>query len=160
MARTVCRTNIKNALRKSWDTGTYEDVNDEWMAEFGRNHSYLGVAPMCGYNVRLWNHETGEELFTNVGGCTSMTEYVEYATQCLMQMWKERLARQRVVTFYVIFDELVDGEWSDRKYFATFEADADTSRDELAMLARESVENDGRADFDHLDIRELDRRAA
>lgn len=160
MAKTVCKTNIKNALRKSWDTGMYEDVNDEWAVCISRNGSYLGVAPMCGYHVRLWNYETGEDMWTNVGGCTSMTEYVEYATQCLMRMWEERLARQRMVTFYVIFDELVDGEWSGRKYFATFEADVDTPRDELAMLARESVENDGRADFDRLDIRELERRAA
>lgn len=101
MAKTVCKTNVMNALRKSWGTGDYEDVNDEWMAEFGRNHSYLGVAPMCGYHVRLWNHETGEELFTNVGGCTSMTEYVEYATACLMQMWDDR---NHAAKYYAVVD--------------------------------------------------------
>jgi hypothetical protein len=99
--KTVCKTNIKAALRKSWDTGMYEDVTDEWAVRISRNGSYLGVAPMCDFHVRLWNYDTGEELWTNVGGCTSMTEYVEYATQCLMQMWDDR---NHEAKYYAVVD--------------------------------------------------------
>ena len=78
--RTVCKTNVFNALRKSYGTGRYEDVNDEWMAEM----EYC-VGWNIGWRARLWNHETGEEHRTGyLMCCTSMTDMLRFATELLM----------------------------------------------------------------------------
>jgi len=92
MAKTLCKTNIRKALRKSWDTNGFEDVNDDWQACIQRNYSFLGVPPMCPFEVVLWNWRTEYEIRFSVGGCTSMTEYVDYATERILARLDERAA--------------------------------------------------------------------
>lgn len=93
MARSLCKTNIRRALRESWrNDGTYEDVTDEWQACIRRNYPYLGIAPMAAYVVELWNWVTGTSIEFAVGGCTCMTEYVNYSTECLMRRLCEKKA--------------------------------------------------------------------
>ena len=93
MAKTVCKTNIKKALRKSWDTQNYEDVTDEWAVRWGGAFfGGRGAGMFCDCSVRMWNYETGEEMKTNIGGCTSMTDHIEFATECLLRMYNERMA--------------------------------------------------------------------
>ena len=90
--RTLCKTNIKRALRKSWDTEGYVDVCDEWQACIYRSHGWCGVAPMTSHEVILWNWVTEREVRLGIGGCASMTETIEYATERLMAHVNERKA--------------------------------------------------------------------
>lgn len=86
--RTVCKTNIRKALRKSYDSNRYEDVNDEWMAEM---EYYVGWS--VGPRAVLWNHETGEQIHTGVlVGCTSMTDMLTFATDLLMRDYERKAA--------------------------------------------------------------------
>ena len=86
MARSFCKTNIRKALRKSWDNhGTVESVNDDWRVCIHRAYSWLGVPPMASYTVTVWQLSTGYRDEFSVGGCTSMTEYLDYTTTCIMR---------------------------------------------------------------------------
>ena len=72
--KTVCKTNIYKALRESYDTGQYVEVNDSWYAiasdEFGR--------------AKLYNFDTYAEVKTRtIMGCTSMSDYLRFATRLL-----------------------------------------------------------------------------
>lgn len=161
MGKTVCKTNIRNALRKSWDSGNYEDVTDEWMIEFGRNGSYLDVAPMCERHVRMWNCETGEELFTNVGGCCSMTEYVNFATDCVLRMWDERERKLRTKTFWAVLDEWVGGmtQWASKQLYVTFDADVNEDYRTLRLKAIDACEKKyGKPTYEY-GVREMDARS-
>lgn len=77
MAKSVCKTNIRKALRRSIDTNHYESVNDEW------NVYDLGS------RVELWNHVTGKSLYTNhILCCESMSEYVDFATELILKEYE------------------------------------------------------------------------
>lgn len=89
----LCKTSIRKALRRSWDSNGYEDVNDDWQACIRRNGSWLGTPPMCPYEVVLWHVDSGFELRFGVGGCTSMTEYLDYATERLMERLREEVRK-------------------------------------------------------------------
>ena len=79
--KTVNPTNVRTALRRSWDTQRYEDVNDEWSAsiEFRQN---------VGVRAHLWSAETGEEFHTPWYILwDSMTDLMRTATSRLLSKY-------------------------------------------------------------------------
>lgn len=93
MAKTVCKTNIAKALRKSFMQAErlhwyFEDVAGTWQAGIGLPN-YQGI-----YEAELWNWETEESLEVTFGGCTSYREVIEYATELLMQRYEQRHGRK------------------------------------------------------------------
>ena len=76
--RHLNKTNIRKALRKSYDDQNYYEVTDEWCARF--EWTYCGER-----RARLWNIETGEERRTGaLLMCSSMTELIDFATERLL----------------------------------------------------------------------------
>lgn len=84
MAKSVCYTNIYNALRKSYDSGRYEGVNDDW--------SVLARDPWG--RAELHSYEHGKTLRTGtVIGCTSMTDFLKFASQLLLEKYSDWAAK-------------------------------------------------------------------
>lgn len=80
--KTICKTNIYKALRKSYDSGQYEPVTDDWYAiasdEFGR--------------AKLYNFDTYDHVKTGtIIGCTSMSDYLRFATGLLEEGYDKYL---------------------------------------------------------------------
>lgn len=82
MAKTVCKTNIHKALRRSWDTHDYEDVNDEWMASV-YVHPFTGAV-----QAMLWNWSDGTTWRTPTIWALSMTEALRMATMHLLDCYE------------------------------------------------------------------------
>lgn len=86
----INQTRVRKAIRRSWDTSEFEPIDDEWWVRICNNSSFLGIPPMAEKRVTLSNADTGDSIDFAVGGCTSMTEYVDYATECLLRRYHER----------------------------------------------------------------------
>ena len=89
MSKTVCKTNIRKALRKSLleaerNHWFFEDVADTWQVGIGFPN-YQGV-----YEAELWNWDTEETLAVTFSGCYSFTEVIEYGTARLMERYEQR----------------------------------------------------------------------
>lgn len=86
MCKRVNKTNIRKALRASYDRQTYEDVNDEWQACIYHGRETYAV---------LWNWKREVSLKTgSIMGCESMTELIRYATELLLKRY-EKLDKSR-----------------------------------------------------------------
>lgn len=93
MAKTVCITNIKKALRKSLleaERGRwyFEDVADTWQVGIGLP-SYEGI-----YEAELWNWDTEETFTVRFSGCYSFTEVIEYGASLLLNEYENRYGRK------------------------------------------------------------------
>lgn len=87
MAKRVCYTNIYKALRKSYDSGNYEDVNADW--------SVLASDPWG--RAVLHSYEYDKTIRTgSIVGCTSMTDYLKFATSILMSNYNDWAAKALV----------------------------------------------------------------
>lgn len=88
------KTNIRKALRKSWDDSDYHEVGDDWLARVERGS-------INEPRMRLWNITTGDEVRTGwMYECTSMTEYLDWGTELLCEKvglndaWRSKVAFQ------------------------------------------------------------------
>lgn len=93
MAKTVCKTNIERALRKSFKQAErmhwyFEDVCDCWSAGIGLPN-YQGV-----FEAELWNCDTEESITVTFSGCYSFTEVVRYGAQLLLNEYENRHGRK------------------------------------------------------------------
>lgn len=93
MAKTVCKTNIAKAMRKSLlkaEIGHwyFEDVADTWQVGIGFPN-YQGI-----YEAELWNWDTEETLTVTFGGCESFREVIEFGTALLMERYEQRHGRK------------------------------------------------------------------
>ena len=79
--KTVCKTNIKNALRRSWDTNDFEEVNDDWAAWVERKGCN-------GFQAVIFNYETGQTWRTPKIWALSMTECIRMATAHLLDCYE------------------------------------------------------------------------
>ena len=76
--RHVNYTNIYRALRRSYDSGDYERINDDWVAYFDAWDRAV-----------LWNDTNDEGIRTgSIYGCTSMTDLLRFATGLLLEEFK------------------------------------------------------------------------
>lgn len=123
--KTVCKTNIRKALRKAYDTGASEPVNIDWDVWFGPNRGGM----FCDCSVTMENNKTGERLFSNIGGCTSMTELIDFCTEILMKKWSDREDGMR--DYRIVFKNLKTGEYID----GTVRAKYRVYKDEFKELA-------------------------
>lgn len=84
MAKRVCYTNIYKALRKSYDSGNYEDVNADW--------SVLASDPWG--RAVLHSYEYDKTIRTgSISGCTSMTDFLKFAASILMSNYNDWAAK-------------------------------------------------------------------
>lgn len=84
MSKTFCKTNLRKAMRKSWDTCSDEMVCDDWSVWVGRWS-----------NVTIYNLDTGESFSSpNIWGCYSMTEFIDYTLPMMMELYEKWLAKQ------------------------------------------------------------------
>ena len=93
MAKTVCRTSIEKALRKSFRQAErghwyFEDVADTWQVGIGLPN-YQGV-----YEAELWNWDTEESLEVTFSGCYTHTEAMRYGASLLMSEYERRHGRK------------------------------------------------------------------
>lgn len=93
MAKTVCRTNIENALRKSFKQAErmhwyFEDVCNGWQAGIGLPN-YQGV-----FEAELWSYDTEESFTVTFCGCYTYTEAIRYGAQLLMKEYERRYGRK------------------------------------------------------------------
>ena len=108
MAKSVCKTNIKSALRKAYDGGRVP-VNDEWTVWFGPNNGGM----FCDGSVHLGNAEDTVHLWTNYGGCCSMTETIECCTDNLIKQYKDFMNDDR--EYRLVFKNLITGKYVESK---------------------------------------------
>ena len=125
MAKTVCKTNIRKALRRAYDSGARESVNIDWDVWFGPNVGGM----FCDCSVVMEHNVTGERFHHNIGGCANMTELIDFCTEVLMKHWNEREEGMR--NYHLVFMNRRTGKYID----GTVRAEYRIYKDEFTELA-------------------------
>lgn len=87
--RTVCKTNVLNAIHESyrWGDGGFYDVNDEWMA------GYLG-SDWKHYTFELHNWKLNDSVYVEVEPRNTDAELLEEATRLLLEEYEKFIGKE------------------------------------------------------------------
>lgn len=103
--KSVCKTNVRKALREAYDTDAKASVNIDWDVWFGPNYGSI----FCDCSVSMEHRITGERISFSVGGCTTKTELIDLCTETLMRQWGGR--EKGMGDYVLVFKNLKTGEY-------------------------------------------------